>query len=444
MTSTLTHRDAEPAAPIRLLSYVLDYDDLKQKKGDAFDYVQLGDELSIERADGRPGGWSDDERKLRLADGWLSLPHARIVKKREFDLLYDADSKNGTFVNGRLVREHILTDSDLIEVGHSLLCYRVVDPRLAKALADTDRSFGPTRTLSPEVAMLLHNLRILATSGRPVLLMGETGTGKELAAKLLHEWSGRQGPYVTVDCGAVPDSLFEARFFGYVRGAFTGATSAQQGEICRADRGTLFLDEIGNLSEAAQAKLLRVMQDGCVTPLGTTRGQQVNVRWLAATNAALHDGCSAFRRDLLRRLGTVQHLPPLRQRREDLGSLCAYFLSTESAMKERSKVSITLEAGRRLFSDALPGNLRQLREVLLSAALLAVDEPIADRHLLSADPSLATPEPLPEPPIGRNGRPSSEALEEALCMAGGNKTKAAHLLGTSVRQLYRWLKRPST
>lgn len=443
MTSTLTHRDAAPDAPVRLLSYVLDYDDLK-KKGDAFDYVQLDDEVSIERADGKPGGWSVAERKLRLADRWLSLPHARIIKKGEYDLLYDASSKNGTFVNGQLVREHVLADSDLIEVGHSLLCYRIVDPRLAKALANTDRSFGPTRTRSPEVAMLLHNLRILATSGRPVLLMGETGTGKELAAQLLHSWSGRQGPYVTVDCGAVPDSLFEARFFGYVRGAFTGATSAQQGEICRADRGTLFLDEIGNLSEAAQAKLLRVMQDGCVTSLGTTRVQQVDVWWLAATNAALHDGRSAFRRDLLRRHGTVQHLPPLRQRREDLGSLSAYFLSTESAMDARSKISITVEAGRRLFTDALPGNIRQLREAMLSAALLAVDEPISDRHLLSADPSLATPEPLSGPPLSRNGRPSSEAVEAALRTVGGNKTKAAQLLGTSVRQLYRWLKRPTT
>ena len=149
------------------------------------------------------------------------------------------------------------------------------------------------------------------------------------------------------------------------------------------------------------------MQDGCVTSLGTTRVQQVDVWWLAATNAALHDGRSAFRRDLLRRLGTVQHLPPLRQRREDLGSLSAYFLSTESAMDARSKISITVEAGRRLCTDALPGNIRQLREAMLSAALLAVDEPISDRHLLSADPSLATPEPLSGPPLSRNGRPSS-------------------------------------
>lgn len=443
MTSTLSHREAAPAAPIRLLSYVLDYDDLK-KRNDAFDYVQLDDEISIERVDGKPTGWLATERKLCLADGWLSLPHARIVKKGERDLLCDSDSKNGTFVNGRRVREHVLADSDLIEVGRSLLCYRIVEPRPAKALATTDRSFGPTRTRSPEVAMLLHNLRILATSGRPVLLIGETGTGKELAAQMLHDWSGRKGRCVIVDCGAVPDSLFEARFFGYARGAFTDATTAQQGEICRADTGTLFLDEVGNLTEAAQAKLLRVMQDGCVTPLGTTRVQQVNVRWLAATNAALHDPRSTFRRDLLRRLGTVQHLPPLRQRREDLGSLCAYFLHAEPAVNARPKISITAEAGRRLFCGPLPGNIRQLREALLSAALLAADEPISEEHLLSADPSLGTPELLPASPSGRKGRPTREALETALREASGNKTTAAQLLGTSVRQLYRWLKRSTS
>lgn len=438
MSTTLTDRGSEPVHQVRLILYVLNYDNLRAQSDASF--VRCDQELLVGRAMGMAGGWMQEGGALRLADEWLSQSHARIVKKAQGDVLIDLGSKNGTFANGVRVREHVLADHDLIEVGHSLLCYRSVEQRLADVLATTDRHFGPTLTRSPEVAMLLHNLRTLAVSPRPVLLLGETGTGKELAARLLHEWSGRTGEYATVDCGAVPDTLFESLFFGHVRGAFTGAVSGQEGVIARADRGTLFLDEVGNLSEAAQAKLLRAMQETQITRLGAQKSQPVDVRWVAATNSGLHDPQSSFRRDLLRRLGTTQQLPPLRHRREDLGELCAHFLNTEPTLAAFPETAITAEAGRRLFCGPLPGNIRQLREALLSAALLARKGPISEQHILSADMSLkgSAPVPLAHP---RSSQPSREELAAALLATNGNKTAAAQRLGTSVRQLHRWLKR---
>ncbi len=436
-SETPLYQDTSTSATTRFLTYVLDYCDLRKMPNLPI-CLRLNEALVIGRSDDSHAVWSADSSELRLPGEWLSREHARIIRKKSGDVLLDRGSKNGTFVNGVRVHEHVLVDRDLIEVGHVLLCYRNIDPHLAAVLSTSDRRVGPTSTRSPEVAMLLHNLQILAKAQRPLLLLGETGTGKEVAACQVHAWSGRPGAFVALDCGAVPDSLFEGRLFGHIRGAYTGAVTTQTGEILRADRGTLFLDEVGNLSESAQGKLLRVMEEGTVTQLGSTQASQVDVRWLAATNVDLHDPRSAFRRDLLRRLGTVQKLLPLRQRREDLGELCSYFLGSDAAPAQFPRVAITPEAGRRLFCDPLPGNIRQLREVLLSAALLAGSGPIAVQHLLSADPSLAASRP-PEPPT-RKGRPCREELEAALRCADGHRAQAAALLGTTERQLYRWLR----
>jgi DNA-binding NtrC family response regulator len=299
---------------------------------------------------------------------------------------------------------------------------------------------------------LVRDLEKIARSRQAVLLLGETGVGKEVVARSVHDRSQRSGAFCAVDCGAVPESLFEGTFFGHRRGAFTGAAEARTGEIVRAHGGTLFLDEVSNMSLACQAKLLRVLEEGKVTALGASEAQVVDVRWIAATNADPFARGAAFRPDLLQRLASfIARLPPLRRRREDLGALAAHFLSEAGARK----ASITAAGARRLFGDPFEGNVRQLRSMLQTAVLLAADSPIDLAHLpvpgetddgealeeASRDdgPRLRqTSAPLGQ---GPTAAPDVATLESALEKTGGNVIRAAEALDVRPRQLYRWIAR---
>lgn len=487
VTSTRTLEEHLRDAPqrARLLICVLHYDDLLREETTAYalpDGALLP--LLIGRADREhPPGLSMTltGSALRLADRWLSGAHAALYSRGDEDLLCDQSSRNGTYVNGKRVTEHILEDGDLIEVGHTLLCYRVVSERLGAALR-RGAQLGPTQTFCPEVAAMVQDLDRIAASEQSVLILAETGCGKEVTAAMLHGRSHRKGPYYTVDCGAVPENLFESVFFGHKRGAFTGASADQVGVIQRAHGGTLFLDEVANMSLSAQAKLLRVVEDGRLVPLGAGQPQQVDVRWVAATNANLLSEGTSFRQDLLRRLaGFVARLPPLRRRREDLGVLSAYILREAGA----GAASITAAAARRLFPGRFPGNIRQLRAVLRSAVLLAGDRPIDVEHLgtpeefasrpnrvaitgpgfpqkgevaeqaAAADSSrTATAAPTSGPELAgaagagpgpgdvqRRGQPGPAEIEAALQLHRGNVVRAARYLNTHPRQLYRWIER---
>lgn len=407
---------------------------------------------------GEPGGL-----ELRLPDRFLSGAHAEVVARGPGHALRDLGSRNGTFVNGTRITERPLEDGDLIEVGHTLLCYRTVPERtyqlFAAALLAGGVTLGPTRTVCPEVVGLVRDLDRIAPSREAVLILAETGAGKEVAAQAVHERSGRGGALCTVDCGAVPESLFESVFFGHRRGAYTGATADQTGLITRAHRGTLFLDEVANMSRPAQAKLLRVIEEGRVTPLGAAQPVAVDVRWVAATNIDLFAAGGVFREDLLRRLGGyVARIPPLRRRREDLGILTAHLLREAGA----TRAAIAAPAGRRLFSGAFPGNIRQLRSALRGAVLLAPDGRIEAEHLGAPEPlSGSTPGEENREPTGEGavlrardprepreprepapaGPPSSEAVDEALRATRGNVVRAAARLGLHPRQLYRLVER---
>ncbi len=426
------------------LVYVLAYEDL------------LADGTTSLRLDGAPasitiGRAGDDgpfgfraSAELRIPDAWMSGAHALLERQGDGWVLRDeGHSRNGTFVNGARIRQHALADGDLVEMGRSLLCYRVIDAAQAAALAvpASELRLGPTRTHCAEVAVLLRDLRRIAASRESVLVLAETGAGKEHVAQEVHRLSGRTGQYCPVDCGAIPESLFEATFFGHRRGAFTGAADARTGELVRADGGTLFLDEVANMSASSQAKLLRVLEDGRVTPLGAAEPQTVDVRWISATNRELFADQAAFRGDLLRRLaGYVARIPPLRRRREDLGALSAHLL--REAGIERA--SITPAAARVLFTDAFPGNVRQLRTTLRSAAILADRGQVAieEQHLPTFDPQS---EPVTDPGLGRTSRrtgvPGATEIEEALATTQGNVVRAAQLLDTHPRQLYRWIEK---
>jgi DNA-binding NtrC family response regulator len=264
-----------------------------------------------------------------------------------------------------------------------------------------------------------------------VLLTGETGAGKEVLAEFLHRRSPRAGgPLVRVNCAALTDSLVESELFGHEKGAFTGAQRERRGLIETADGGTLFLDEIGEIPAAAQAKLLRVVEERQVTRVGSSEPRPVDVRFVAATNRDLEAEVAAgrFRRDLYFRLaGVVLAIPPLRERPLEIELLARTFAAEADARLGDAALAA-------LRAHAWPGNVRELRNVIERAALLAVDQPIDVEHLgLAAAPAApaAAPAALPDELAAIERQRIVDALEQC----GGNQTRAAELLGMPRRTL---------
>ena len=295
---------------------------------------------------------------------------------------------------------------------------------------------------------LFRRMRRVAETDLPVLILGESGTGKELVARALHARGPRRaGPFVTENCAAIPESLLESILFGHVRGAFTGADRDHAGLFVVADKGTLFLDEIGELSLGLQAKLLRVLEDREVRPVGGSATRRIDVRILAASNrdieGMVRDG--RFREDLYYRLAVLTlRLPPLRDRLDDVPLLAAHFLQRHAPGR---RVRLTPAAQRRLLAYGWPGNVRQLENTLVRALVLAAGDEIGEDCI---DFGAATrPGGVSGTAAGEGGldlRTNVEALERdlierALTVAGGNRTKAAALLGLSRYGLLKKLQR---
>ena len=302
----------------------------------------------------------------------------------------------------------------------------------------------------PAMQELFDMIRRLAPHVRTALITGETGTGKELAARALHRLGPRRDRrFVTVNCSAVVETLFESELFGHVRGAFTGATEHKPGLFELADGGTLFLDEIGELPPAVQAKLLRVLELGEVHRVGSLEPRRVSVHVLAATNRDLRAEVAAgrFRSDLYYRLNIVEvKLPPLRDRREDLPYLTAAFVRETSERIQKPLVGLAAGAERLLAGARWDGNVRELRNVIERACILADGELITERELVLCMPPAEAP-PAPAVPVA--GGPSDDLLvtverehiQRALVRTRGNKKAAARMLGLSRRALYRRLER---
>ncbi|MEA3210043.1 MAG: hypothetical protein QOE70_3100 [Chthoniobacter sp.] len=294
---------------------------------------------------------------------------------------------------------------------------------------------------------ILEDIARLQNFGRTtVLITGESGTGKELVARAIHHRSPRAGaPFVTVNCVAVPGELAESMFFGHVKGSFTGAIADRKGYFELADGGTLFLDEIGDMPPALQAKLLRVLEDGEVTPVGATQPRRVDVRVLAATNADLQVKIAAgeFRQDLFFRLAryTVE-TPPLRERREDIALLAAHFLGFFAGEMGLPPPALSAGAVALLEEYAFPGNVRELKNVMERALILSGGEPIQREHLQLLT---ALPRSIAEPArsaiaaaLPLNLEAAEHALiQRALEQTGGNIAEAARLLGVNRSRIYR-------
>src|SRR5467141_2421328 len=311
--------------------------------------------------------------------------------------------------------------------------------RRSRAVPQPDGVIGSSR---PWRQALAHAVKVGATEAT-VLLTGESGTGKEVIAHLIHASSRRAGgPFVALNCAALPEALLESELFGYEKGAFTGAVVARPGRLEQAAGGTLFLDEVGEMTPAVQAKFLRVLQEREFQRLGGTRAQKANVRVIAATNRDLHAalGRGELREDLYYRLHVFAIcLPPLRERPEDIPALVEHFITALGpAVLGRPAAGITREAHERLLAHSWPGNVRELRNAVERALILSDGEMITPEHLPAPHESLRAAAPRESLDLETTER---ELVERALRHAGQNKAKAARLLGLTRTKLYTRMQR---
>jgi two-component system response regulator PilR (NtrC family) len=298
---------------------------------------------------------------------------------------------------------------------------------------------------SAAMARVMDLVKRVASARTSVLITGESGTGKEMVARALHDLGDRTSrPFVVVNCGALPEALMESELFGHEKGAFTGATARSEGLFRAGEGGTLFLDEIGELAPALQVKLLRALQERKVRPVGSQRELDVDVRVVAATNRELEKDVEAgrFRSDLFYRLNVIRiHLPPLRERPEDVPALAEHFLRKHAALQGK-KVRFSPVALRWIASHDYPGNVRELENVIERAVTLTIGDEVGLEDL-PQERSKSGPAPaLPPSELGPGfdidrwlGTLEKEVLLRALEQTKGNQTAAAKLLGTTFRSL---------
>jgi transcriptional regulator with AAA-type ATPase domain len=380
-----------------------------------------------------------DDARMSSSHGSLQLQDGRWV-------LEDPSSKNGTLVNGAIMRWAELADGSVFELGRCFFMFRTSmlagDPPSQFAGDIEARELPRLATFSPALAADYEAIARLAASTVSIVLCGETGTGKEVIARAIHELSRRAGAFTAVNCGALPPALVEAELFGHRRGAFSGAVSDRRGLVRSSDGGTLFLDEIGELPVIAQAALLRVLQEREVLPVGDDRPVGVDLRVVAATLRDLDLAVDEdrFRGDLRARLaGHVVTLAPLRERLEDLGLLLAALLDRLTTRPVRFAPA----ALRALLAHDWPDNIRGLEQVLRTALALAATDTIElgdlPATLRRVRPTLPTPTPrslLPADDLGLR-----ETLVALFAANDGNVLAVARALGKQRAQIYKWIKR---
>ncbi len=417
----------------------------------------------------------DQSATFAIPDLALSRQHCAIdaadVDGYRGFLLRDLDSRNGTIVNGLPVRQHHLADGDQIRIGDSALIFVSGSPAAIEgtdsagvestAVAALDLDLPVTPALRFTSAQTIE--RDLVGESRPmqelyqrvaraaptestVLIRGESGTGKELVARAIHANSPRaHGPFVAINCAAVPEGLMESEFFGHEKGAFTGALAQKKGRLEMANGGTAFFDEIGELPPSLQAKLLRVLQDRRLERVGSTRAVPIDVRIVAATNRDLEASVKAgtFRPDLFYRLNVIAlSLPPLRDRLDDLPLLITYFVRKHASSTGRRVRGVTREARARLMKHDWPGNVRELENTIERALVLGTEDWIGVNDL---------PEQLLEGPAVANTEADAyhdsvndakrQIIRQAVERSGGNLAQAARLLHLQPTYLHRLMRK---
>jgi two-component system, NtrC family, response regulator HydG len=404
-------------------------------------------------------GYLDDEIDLIVSDLRMGehsgIDLLRTWKKRRpttpFILITAHGEVNSAVEAMKLGAEDYLTkpvnpDELLILISRCIEYHRK-DETIRQLQERLDDRLGFEKMIGSSRAIrdVFDQARMAAQADCTVLVTGESGTGKELVAEALHQNSPRRnGPFMTVNMAAVPEHLVESELFGHVKGAFTGALAARTGRFEAAHCGTLFIDEIGDFALSSQAKLLRVLENHTVTPVGSNDDKTVDVRAIAATSRRLEEMVKEgrFREDLYYRLNVVTiHLPALRDRREDIPLLTAHFLKTFGTAHGKTELQIDAALMEFLETFSWPGNVRQLRNVVENMVVLARGDTLSLDNLpasLELDPLIDS---------GRfNQGPTSlvalqrSAVEKALVECNGHRTRAAESLGISVRTLQRKLK----
>jgi DNA-binding NtrC family response regulator len=380
----------------------------------------------------------DEAATLRVDGTGVSRLHAELYRQGPLYVVRDLGSTNGTWLGGRRIEHAPIAPGNVLRVGEWVGIFSQRGEDVPEFAERAPGLFG-----GPELAELLTPLQRAAPSNLPVLLIGETGTGKERFARATHHFSGRSGPFLAVNCAALPEQLAEAELFGYRRGAFTGAERASPGYFRAAHGGTLFLDEMPELSPALQAKLLRVLEDGQVMSLGESTSVTVDVRIVTASQRPLRELVAAgrLRQDLAARLNGLEvRIPPLAARRADVPRLFSQFLKQQSGGRPPTVEARLIEA---LCLHDWPENVRELE--LLTRRLLAVHghEPTLRRQHLPTEIAALNEDP------GANERPSSppqdrrghdlSRLKKELESNGGNVKAAAEALGISRQRVYRLL-----
>jgi len=415
----------------------------------------------------------DQSSTFAVPDLALSRRHCSIERAagdgaRGF-VLRDLDSRNGTLVNGLPVRQHQLADGDQIRIGDSALIFVAgSEPAMdngaaagstAVAAFDFDIPVTPSMRFTSALTIerdligesvpmqeLYKRIARAAPSESTVLISGESGTGKELVARAIHANSPRaQGPFVAINCAAVPEGLMESELFGHEKGAFTGALAQKKGRLEMANGGTAFFDEVGELAPSLQAKLLRVLQDRRLERVGSTRTVPIDVRIVAATNRDLDAAVKAggFRPDLFYRLNVIAlSLPPLRERLDDLPLLITYFVRKHAVRSGRRVRGVTREARARLMKHDWPGNIRELENTIERALVLGTEEWIGVSDL---------PEQLLEGPAAASAEAAAyhdsvndakrEIIRLAVEQSGGNLAQAARQLHLQPTYLHRLMRK---
>ena len=382
------------------------------------------------------------ECEVVVDDTTVSRHHAAIDASGPV-VIEDLDSRNGTTAGGRRLKpgeRAPLSMGTVIELGSTtLVLHRARAPASAEPAVNASDETTPT-VVDPQMKALYQTLDTAARGELPILVLGETGTGKEVFAREVHARSPRAAqPFLPINCAALPETLLESELFGYERGAFTGAQKAKPGLFESAHGGTVFLDEIAEMSAATQAKLLRVLESGEVRRVGSLRSIRVDVRLVSATNRELErfieDG--RFRSDLYYRInGFTFELPPLRERPSEILALASRFARAAAVKLGLTVPTITREAFGALEGFAWPGNVRELRMVVERAVTLWHGEGSLDTHHLMLRPKKFLEAP-PEEQALAGVRPENEhdRIVRALAEAAGNQKEAAKLLGISLRTL---------
>jgi transcriptional regulator of acetoin/glycerol metabolism len=381
----------------------------------------------------------DASCSVRLDGSEVSRRHAALRRDDGSPLLVDLGSHNGIRVNGQVVASAQLGLGDVVRIGGWIGV-------VASAPSDF-AEIAPGLWGGAVLQAALAPLQRAAASSLTIVLEGETGTGKEIVTRSLHQWSGRPGPLVAVNCAALPEGLAEGELFGYRRGAFTGADRASPGFFRSAQGGTLLLDEVSDLPLPLQAKLLRVLQEGEVQPLGEMRPVPVDVRIVVASQQPLMDAVrdGRFRADLLARLdGLTVNLPPLRRRKEDVPSLFSHVLGEQTQGKAPAVDGDLVE---QLCVHDWPFNVRELVQLVRQLLILHPGESLLGARHLPARIGLREVPSVPAAATGRSFArpatlPASEPVElpallVALRAAGGNVTRAAAMLGITRQRAYR-------